>query len=310
MIDVIRRRVVASTTGLFAHAEDPLANTLEYKGDPGLFGPESITWEVMGDPATFVGGIRALMIQAAHPEVVAGVKDHSTYRTDPLGRLSRTSNYVTATSYGAMPEVEAAVAMVRHAHRPVHGKSHRQIAYSAGTPKFAAWVHNSLTESFLASNQAFGRRKLTPEEADRFVAEQARIGRLLDADPLPETAAELSAWVRDHPELGPSPGMVETMDFLQRPPLTPAVRAGYAVLSKAAVAIMPERLQNILGVEPKPGAEGVGRTSVDFLRWALGSSPRWRVSLIRVGAPVPEHIFKQKVPFENVKRRPLDTPRA
>lgn len=301
-IDYWRRRIVANTTGLFAHAEDPLANTLDHRGDPGLFGPGSVTWEVMGDPATFVGGIRALMIQAAHPEVVAGVRDHSSYRTDPLGRLSRTSNYVTATSYGAMPEVEAAVAEVRHAHRPVRGRSHRDVAYTAGMPRFAAWVHNSLTDSFLAANQAYGRRPLTTEEADRFVAEQAEIGRLLDADPLPLTAAELSAWVAGHPDIAPSPGMVEAMEFLQDPPLDLAVRVGYRVLAKAAVATIPERIRTVLGVSVSPGSELVGRASTDFLRWALGASPRWRVSLIRAGADVPEHLFKQKIPFEETKR--------
>jgi uncharacterized protein (DUF2236 family) len=301
-IDGWRRRVVANTTGLFAHAEDPLANTLDYRGDPGLFGPGSITWEVMGDPATFVGGIRALMIQAAHPEVVAGVKDHSSYKTDPLGRLSRTSNYVTATSYGAMPEVEAALAEVHRAHRPVKGRSHRDVAYSAGNARFGAWVHNSLTDSFLAANQAYGRRRLDTEEADRFVAEQAEIGRLMRADPLPLTAAELSAWVANHPDVGPSPGMVEAMAFLESPPLDPFVKAGYTVLAKAAVAIIPERLRGILDLTPVPGAKALGASSTAFLRWALGSSPRWRVSLIRVGAEVPEHLFKQKAPFEEVSR--------
>lgn len=302
-IDVWRRRVVANTTGLFAHADDPLANTLDHTGDPGLFGPGSVTWEVMGDPATFIGGIRALMIQAAHPEVVAGVKDHSQYRTDPLGRLSRTSNYVTATSYGAMPEVEAAVAAVRNAHRPVRGRSHRDLAYTAGTPRFAAWVHNSLTDSFLAANQAFGRRLLDEAEADRFVGEQAVIGRMLDADPIPETAQELTDWVANHPDIAGSPGMTEAMEFLESPPLDPAVKAGYTVLAKAAVAIIPDRIQQILGVRTLPGALALGRTSAGFLRWALGSSPRWRISLIRVGADVPEHLFKQKAPFEEAKKR-------
>ncbi|MEO5966591.1 MAG: oxygenase MpaB family protein, partial [Candidatus Limnocylindrales bacterium] len=101
--DSLRRRVVREAEELFSHAEDPLADTLLYAGDPGLFGPDSITWEIMGDASTFIGGIRALLVQAAHPEVVAGVAAHSRYREDPLGRLSRTSNYVTATSYGAMP---------------------------------------------------------------------------------------------------------------------------------------------------------------------------------------------------------------
>jgi uncharacterized protein (DUF2236 family) len=299
MLDTWRRTVVANTTGLFAHAADPLANTLDHRGDPGLFGPDSVTWRLMSDAATFIGGIRALMIQAAHPEVVAGVHDHSTYRTDPLGRLSRTSNYVTATSYGSMPEVEAAVAEVRRAHGPVRGRSHRDVAYTAGTPRFAAWVHNSLTDSFLAANEAYGGWRLSTADADRFVSEQAQIGRLLDADPIPETATALRAWVSEHPDIGPSPGMTEAMGFLRSPPLTPVVKGGYLVLAHAAVAIMPPRVREALDVQPTTGAATIGRAASRFLRWALGPSPRWRVALVRVGAEFPDDMFKQKSPFED-----------
>jgi uncharacterized protein (DUF2236 family) len=300
----LRRAVVGRTVGLFAHADDPLANTMDHPGDPGLFGPESITWEIMGDVSGFVGGIRALLIQAAHPEVVAGVADHSRYREDPLGRLSRTSNYVTATSYGAMPEVEAAVRIVRAAHRRVRGTSHRGIPYAAGDPPLAAWVHNALTDSFLACARTFGARELTTAEADAFVREQARIGRLLDADPLPETEAELSRWVAEHPDIGPSPGMREAVAFLREPPLDPAVRVGYQVLASAAVATIPPRVLAALGMKPRPGAVGVGRASMLAMRWALGASPRWRQALLRVGAPVPEERFKQKAPFESLERPP------
>lgn len=302
-LDRWRRRVVANATGLFAHADDPLANTLEYTGDPGLFGPGSVTWELMGDPATFVGGIRALMIQAAHPEVVAGVKDHSSYRADPLGRLSRTSNYVTATSYGAMPEVEAAVAEVRRAHRAVRGRSHRDIAYTASTPRLAAWVHNTLTDSFLAAHRVYGGRRLAEAEADRFVREQAKVGSLAGVEDLPSSARALSDWVATYPDLAVSPGMVETIAFLRRPPLEPTVRAGYTVLANGAVAIIPTRIRDILGVSAGTGSRALGRLGTGFLRWALGASPRWRVALIRVGADVPEHLFKQRVPFEEVRRR-------
>ncbi|SVC59772.1 uncharacterized protein METZ01_LOCUS312626, partial [marine metagenome] len=88
----------------------------------------------MSDPAAFVGGIRALLVQAAHPEVAAGVGDHSVYREDPLGRLSRTAAYVSATTYGSLPEVDRALTVVRNAHRPVSGTSHRGTAYDAGDP--------------------------------------------------------------------------------------------------------------------------------------------------------------------------------
>ncbi|NIR38143.1 MAG: DUF2236 domain-containing protein, partial [Actinobacteria bacterium] len=68
---------------MFKHAEYPLAESLSYPGDPGLFGPDSVSWRVIGDVAAFLGGIRALLVQAAHPEVVAGVSDHSRYQEDP-----------------------------------------------------------------------------------------------------------------------------------------------------------------------------------------------------------------------------------
>ena len=87
----LRGRVIATTNDLFAHAPYPLDTTGRYAGDAGLFGPDSITWPVIGDASVFVGGIRALLVQAAHPEVVAGVFDHSRFREDPLGRLGRTS---------------------------------------------------------------------------------------------------------------------------------------------------------------------------------------------------------------------------
>ena len=151
-----KARLTETTVGLFSHAPDPLEETFQYPDDPGLFGPESITWKIMGDVSSFIGGIRALLIQAAHPEVAAGVANHSTYRDDPLGRLSRTASYVTATAFGAMPEVEKSIKMVSSAHRPVVGTSSRGEKYSAGNPEMAAWVHNALIDSFLVSYQNFG----------------------------------------------------------------------------------------------------------------------------------------------------------
>lgn len=298
LLDGYRERVVVSTTGLFAHAPYPLHATLSYRGDPGLFGPDSITWPVLGDAAAFVGGIRALLIQAAHPEVVAGVSDHSSYRDDPLGRLSRTSAYVTATGFGAMQEVEEAVAIVRGAHRPVRGRSHRGRPYAAGTPRLAAWVHNALTDSFLAAYQAFGPRRLTTEEADQFVAEQSKVGRLLDADPLPDSAATLADWLTSHPGLGPSPGLTETVAFLHSPPLPLPVRVGYRLLYAAATSTIPPPLRKLLGLRSVPGARLAGRLTVGFLRWALGSSPSWHLALLRVGAAVPAGQFRQPLPSE------------
>jgi uncharacterized protein (DUF2236 family) len=293
LVDQARDRVVDRATGLFAHAPYPLANTLDYPGDPGLFGPNSATWPIIGDAAAFIGGLRALLVQAAHPEVVAGVQQHSRYKEDPLGRLSRTSAYVTATCFGAIPEVERAARIVRGVHRPVSGNSHRGRAYSADMPQYAAWVHNTLTDSFLVAYEVYWPRSRLSIDTDLFVAEQTEVGRLLDADPLPDTADSLARWVADHPDIGPSPGLVEAISFLRSPPLPLQIRIAYRLMYWAAAATIPKRLRHILGLRKIPGAILIGKGVISFLRWALGNSPSWHVALVRSGAEVPDGMFRQ-----------------
>lgn len=292
----LRALIANGAAGPFRHTDYPLTNSLDYLGDPGLHGPNSVTWTVMGDVASLIGGIRGLLIQAAHPEVVAGVGDHSRYREDPLGRLSRTSAYVTATSFGAMPEVEQAVATVQRIHSRVRGVSERGVPYDAGDPGFSAWVHNALTDSFLVANQVFGAVKLTVEDADRFVQEQTRVGALLGADPMPATAGDLSSWISDETALATSRAMTEAVQFLRRPPLSPPLQLGYRVLQAAAIATIPARIRHILGVKVATGAIVNGTLAIRGLRWAMGFSPTWHLALIRTGMPIPEGKFTQPLP--------------
>ncbi len=55
--------------------------------DLGLFGPDSITWRVLADPAAGIGGLRALFLQALHPLAMAGVYESTrgTRRTSGHG---------------------------------------------------------------------------------------------------------------------------------------------------------------------------------------------------------------------------------
>ncbi|MDG2908745.1 MAG: oxygenase MpaB family protein [Acidimicrobiales bacterium] len=282
-----RERVTESATGLFRHAPNPLADTFDHLGDPGLFGPGSVTWWLMSDAAAFVGGIRSLLVQAAHPEVAAGVGDHSAYREDPLGRLSRTAAYVTATTYGSLPEVNAALTVVRTVHRPVSGISHRGLAYDAGEPGMGAWVHNALVDSFLSARRTYGPTPVSDADADAYVAEQARLGERLGVSPLPDTAAELSAWLAEHPAAAPSPAAADAIAFLLAPRLPLPTRFAYHRLLHAAVATIPPRLQRAIGVRPHRGAQPAGRAVIGVLRAAMGSSPAWAAALERCGEPRP-----------------------
>jgi uncharacterized protein (DUF2236 family) len=280
VLQPVKQRITNSVSSLFAHGEIPLQETSRYSGDPGLCGPGSVSWRVIGDVSSFVGGIRALLVQSAHPEVVAGVEDHSRYQADPLGRLNRTSFFVTTATFGAMPEVERAVGLVLDAHRGIRGLSSRNRPYEASMPDLAAWVHNSLTESFLVAYREFGPG-LTGAEADRFVQEQRQIGVIMGADPIPTTAAELSDWIRSHPELAPSPGMEAAVNFLRRPPIPPFQKFGYRMLMQGAVTTIPPRIRGVLGLETNPGGGFNATALVKGLRWAMRNSPAWKASLQR-----------------------------
>src|SRR5207249_3382264 len=84
--------------------------------DAGLFGPGSVTWRVHASPAMLIGGMRALIIQSLHPLAMAGVAQHSSYRTRGLYRLRRTTQYVLTVTFGDTDAAKAAGAVVRKVH--------------------------------------------------------------------------------------------------------------------------------------------------------------------------------------------------
>jgi uncharacterized protein (DUF2236 family) len=71
--------------------------------DPGLFGPDSVTWRIHREDALLLGGGRALIMQVAHPLVAAGVGEHSRYREDRGGASTERSTSTRASSSAATP---------------------------------------------------------------------------------------------------------------------------------------------------------------------------------------------------------------
>ena len=75
----------------------------------GLFGPGSVSWRVDREVLVLAGGSCALLMQAAHPVVAAGVAQHSTYRADPFGRLLRTLTSSFDVVFGSRARAEASI---------------------------------------------------------------------------------------------------------------------------------------------------------------------------------------------------------
>jgi uncharacterized protein (DUF2236 family) len=235
--------------------------------DDGLFGPDSVTWRVVGHPGTIIGGLRALLIQSFHPLALAGVVQHSDYLERPLDRLKRTAYYVTATCFGDTKTAHNAAAHVKRLHRKVRGIDPvTDQPYSAENPDTQLWVHCVEVHSYLAAYRVFGTR-LTAEEQDRFLAESARRAALLNVplERVPSSVAQMReyfAGVRS--QLVVSDDTHATIRFVTRPPLTrdlAAVYPGLLVLANAAVAITPGDLRRLAGFDRSRAADAAAITA-------------------------------------------------
>lgn len=215
--------------------------------DAGLAGPDSVTWQLHADPAMWVAGISSLYLQALHPRAVAGVVQNSNFQSDPLGRLVRTANFVSLSTYGTTAEITAAAAHVRRVHRGLRGTDPRTgRRFRIDEPDLLLWVHCAETWSFLQVLRRAGY-PLTDRQADRYLDEQRRAATLvgLSADEVPGSRATMREYFAAiRPELRRTAESDVIYRFLHRPPITGPLRAGLPVYSALvghlAYSVLPD----------------------------------------------------------------------
>ncbi|MBH5129613.1 MULTISPECIES: oxygenase MpaB family protein [Streptomyces] len=261
-------------------------------GDPGLFGPDSVTWQAHGDPMMWVAGVRALYLQALHPRAVRGVMQNSDFRRDAWGRLMRTAGFVGTTTYGTTEAAERAGARVRKIHRmlgatdPDTGER-----YGVDEPALLLWVHCAEIGSYL---HVLGRSgfPLTAAHADRYLAEHRHSARLVGLDPasVPANRAELAAYfARVRPELAAGPEAHEVDDFLRRPPthplLVPARELLWRRVASLAYDSLPPYAHELYGRPAPPPATVTRRLrATGAVLRAIPARLRWQLP--------PKHILR------------------
>jgi len=216
--------------------------------DPGLYGPDSVTWRVHADPSMALAGLRALLLQAVHPLAMSGVAQHSDFREDPWGRLFRTAEYVGVTTYGTTEQARRAGAKVRGIHRRLAGiEPERGMTYRVDDPELLRWVHCVEVESFLSTALRCGLR-VSRADQDRYYAEQTGGAELvgLRAADVPGSVTEMADYFRDiQPQLRVTSAARDAVRFVLWPPMpskvsygTPA-RPAWVALAAAAGAMLP-----------------------------------------------------------------------
>ena len=158
------------------------------------------------------------MLQTLHPLAMAGVEEHSNYREDPLGRLSRTGSFVTGTTYGSTEAAERLIKLVRGIHRKVHGTAPDGRPYSADDPDLVTWVHATEVSSFLRAHQRFTPFPVRGDQADRYFHEMAVIAERLGGEDIPRSRVAVRAYFRHiRPELEAGEQALGAIEFLTKP---------------------------------------------------------------------------------------------
>ena len=227
--------------------------------DPGLYGPDSVTWQVHADPSMALAGLRALLLQAVHPLAMAGVSQHSDFRADPWGRLFRTAEYVSVTAFGSTSEAQRAAARVRGIHGRLGGiEPETGLAYRVADPALLRWVHCCTVESFLTTAVRCGLQ-LSGGEQDAYYAEQVANGRLVGVPDVPDSRAAMASYfVGIQPELRMTEAARRAARFVLSPPMPALVRLGtparpaWAALAVAAGAMMPRWARRLYGLPALP----------------------------------------------------------
>jgi uncharacterized protein (DUF2236 family) len=230
--------------------------------DYGIFGPSSVTWQIMTEPVMWVAGMRALYLQALHPQVMRGTWQNSSlaHADAAWGRFNRTVQFVLTRTYGTVAEVERAGRRLRRIHARLRGIDEDGREFRLDDPELLMWVHCAEVSSAAEIAKRSGIR-VTAAQLDTFAAEQRRSAEVVGLDPatVPASIAELDAYYD-----GMRPKLHACAEARQalRASLTPPVpitllplRLVAPPLSLLAFASLPRWARQLYGLPASPLTE-------------------------------------------------------
>ncbi len=239
--------------------------------DLGYFGPDSVSWRVHREVTVLFGGARALLLQAAHPLVVAGANQTAMYDRNPWRRLQRTLVLTYTVTFGTRAEADAAAARINEVHTringidPVTGKR-----YDALDPELLLYVHACLVESaLLFEHLTVGG--LDDAERQRFHEEQmlaAEMMRILGGK-IPPTVPALRSWLaafHRRGELVVTPGARRVYELFRDPPREAEWRPVLGGVSRLAFGTLPGPVREMYGIALPPAKRAAMRATFAAIR--------------------------------------------
>lgn len=251
-------------------------------GDPGMFGPGSMVWQVARERVLLAAGSAALLLQLAHPLVAAGVAANSGFQSDPFRRLRATLDATLRVTFGDGAQAAAAAEGVRRVHERVHGRLPHPVGqYAAGTiydaqdPNLALWVFATLINT---SVDGYGRlvKDLGPADRERHYQEARPFARLFGVtdDVLPPDRAAFDRYYQSMvagPALSIGPQAAGLAAHVLAPPLPRWLRISVPTVRAITADLLPEPIAASFGLTHRDAARG--RTFERGLRAAVQAAP-------------------------------------
>ena len=260
----------------------------------GCYGPDSMTWVLYREPVILLGGLRAILLQIAHPAVAQGVSQNSNFRNDLLGRARRTYTAMYQLVFGGLPEALGAATRVHRLHSRVHGAFQDGAGppgddrYRATDPFLQRWVLATLIDGAIRVFETFVR-PLGLEEKRRYYQETllaaAQFGLL--PEQVSPTLETFYAWYHEQLEgetLRVGDTARELSHLLFNSPFT------QGQLDEVLTAgLLPERWREAYGLPWGPGRQrswkllrGTLRRSIHFTPPQLRYVTAWHQAQMRL----------------------------
>ena len=265
----------------------PPAPSFDLDNARGYFGPNSVTWQLYREPFALFGGVRALLLQVAHPSVADGVARYSRFQADPFGRGARAFTAMASIYMGSKKQAEQTAQHLWRMHEGIKGNI--PDTYTANRSDLLLWVFATLTATTLDVYRRMPIQGLPADWPEQFYEESKVAARLLGI-PEADYPADLQAFnayfqgMLQGSLLGSYPVCKEVAQAIVMHPRVPRQR-----VRLMAAGWLPSALCARLGIETRPDdAARLERWLTKCHRWmqwiprALRYAPSYHQAKFRI----------------------------
>ncbi|MDX6699072.1 MAG: hypothetical protein QOE65_2469 [Solirubrobacteraceae bacterium] len=230
-------------------------------------------WRVLRERAVRLSAPRALLLQAAHPLVWAGLMGYGRGLDPAHDRLNRTATALGLAAFGSPQDADRVGRRVRDIHARAHGRLRhdagrfpRGTPYAADDPELLLWVLAPIADSALAVHDLLVR-PLSRDERDGVWQGYRQLGEVfgLAPDATPATIEELDAYMA---EMVAGPDLHVGRDVrahlpaaVLRPRVAASRRPLVGLLGVVTAGLLPPRLRRDYGVSWGPARRRALRTA-------------------------------------------------